>query len=86
MAERVGLNKIITSCFVSVSKQVKPKKAGEPYLALTLGSAIFMCRFNAAANNNARARPHRPSVRLFEPCRVISRLGMSRRKATHVGW
>jgi 3'-5' exoribonuclease len=30
-------NKIITSCFVVVSKQVKPKKTGEPYLALTLG-------------------------------------------------
>jgi 3'-5' exoribonuclease len=30
-------NKIITSCFVVVSKQVKPKKSGEPYLALTLG-------------------------------------------------
>jgi 3'-5' exoribonuclease len=30
-------NQIITSCFVVVSKQVKPKKTGEPYLALTLG-------------------------------------------------
>src|SRR5215468_9933910 len=30
-------NKIITSTFVVVSKQVKPKKSGEPYLALTLG-------------------------------------------------
>ena len=30
-------NKIITSTFVCVSKQVKPKKTGEPYLALTLG-------------------------------------------------
>jgi 3'-5' exoribonuclease len=30
-------NKIITSSFVVVSKQVKPKKTGEPYLALTLG-------------------------------------------------
>ena len=30
-------NKVITSCFVVVSKQVKPKKTGEPYLALTLG-------------------------------------------------
>ena len=30
-------NKIITSCFVVVAKQVKPKKTGEPYLALTLG-------------------------------------------------
>jgi len=30
-------NKIITSCFVCISKQVKPKKTGEPYLALTLG-------------------------------------------------
>jgi 3'-5' exoribonuclease len=29
-------NKIITSCFVVASKQVKPKKNGEPYLALTL--------------------------------------------------
>ncbi|HEX4426760.1 MAG TPA: OB-fold nucleic acid binding domain-containing protein [Terriglobales bacterium] len=30
-------NKIITSTFVVVNKQVKPKKTGEPYLALTLG-------------------------------------------------
>src|SRR5438270_13573300 len=30
-------NKIITSSFVVVGKQVKPKKTGEPYLALTLG-------------------------------------------------
>jgi len=30
-------NKIITSTFVVVSKQVKPKKSGGPYLALTLG-------------------------------------------------
>jgi 3'-5' exoribonuclease len=30
-------NKIITSTFVVVSKQVKPKKSGEPYLALILG-------------------------------------------------
>jgi len=30
-------NKIVTSSFVVVSKQVKPKKNGEPYLALTLG-------------------------------------------------
>lgn len=30
-------NKVITSSFVVVSKQVKPKKTGEPYLALTLG-------------------------------------------------
>ena len=30
-------NKIITSNFVVVSKQSKPKKTGEPYLALTLG-------------------------------------------------
>src|SRR6476619_5728916 len=30
-------NKIITSTFVVVSKQIKPKKSGEPYLALTLG-------------------------------------------------
>ncbi len=29
-------NKIITSSFVVTSKQVKPKKTGEPYLALTL--------------------------------------------------
>jgi len=30
-------NKIITSSFVVVTKQVKPKKTGEPYLALSLG-------------------------------------------------
>src|SRR5216684_4831521 len=30
-------NKVVTSSFVVVSKQVKPKKSGEPYLALTLG-------------------------------------------------
>src|SRR5713226_3987931 len=30
-------NKIITSNFVVVSKQIKPKKTGEPYLALSLG-------------------------------------------------
>src|SRR6266481_2147456 len=30
-------NKVITSSFVVVSKQIKPKKSGEPYLALTLG-------------------------------------------------
>jgi len=30
-------NKLITSSFVVVSNQVKPKKSGEPYLALTLG-------------------------------------------------
>jgi len=30
-------NKIVTSSFVVVSKQIKPKKTGEPYLALTLG-------------------------------------------------
>jgi len=30
-------NKIITASFVVVSKQIKPKKTGEPYLALTLG-------------------------------------------------
>src|SRR5215813_6531893 len=30
-------NKIIISTFVVVSKQVKPKKSGDPYLALTLG-------------------------------------------------
>ncbi len=29
-------NKVITSSFVVASKQVKPKKNGEPYLALTL--------------------------------------------------
>jgi 3'-5' exoribonuclease len=30
-------NKVVTSTFVVVSRQVKPKKSGEPYLALTLG-------------------------------------------------
>src|SRR4029077_7407368 len=30
-------NKVITTSFVVVSRQVKPKKSGEPYLALTLG-------------------------------------------------
>src|SRR5436853_7255208 len=30
-------NKVITSSFVVVAKQIKPKKSGEPYLALTLG-------------------------------------------------
>ena len=30
-------NKIVTSTFVVVTKQIKPKKTGEPYLALTLG-------------------------------------------------
>jgi len=30
-------NKIITANFVVVSKQIKPKKSGEPYLARTLG-------------------------------------------------
>ncbi len=30
-------NTIVTSSFVVVSKQVKPKKSGEPYLALTFG-------------------------------------------------
>ena len=30
-------NKIVVSSFVCISKQVKPKKTGEPYLALTLG-------------------------------------------------
>src|SRR5258706_7718551 len=30
-------NKIITSSFVVTTKQVKPKKSGEPYLSLTLG-------------------------------------------------
>ena len=30
-------NKVITSNFVVVSKQIKPKKTGEPYLALSLG-------------------------------------------------
>ena len=29
-------NKVITSTFVVATKQVKPKKSGEPYLALTL--------------------------------------------------
>jgi len=29
-------NKVITSSFVVVSKQIKPKKTGDPYLALTL--------------------------------------------------
>src|SRR6185503_2233818 len=29
-------NKVIVSTFVVTSKQVKPKKSGEPYLALTL--------------------------------------------------
>src|SRR5260370_14282414 len=29
-------NKVITSSFVVTTKQVKPKKSGEPYLALTL--------------------------------------------------
>ena len=29
-------NKVVVSTFVVVSKQVKPKKSGEPYLALTL--------------------------------------------------
>ena len=29
-------NKVVTSSFVVASKQVKPKKNGEPYLALTL--------------------------------------------------
>ncbi|HVM92517.1 MAG TPA: OB-fold nucleic acid binding domain-containing protein [Terriglobales bacterium] len=29
-------NKIVTSCFVVATKQVKPKKNGDPYLALTL--------------------------------------------------
>jgi 3'-5' exoribonuclease len=29
-------NKVITSSFVVVAKQIKPKKTGEPYLALTL--------------------------------------------------
>jgi hypothetical protein len=32
-------NKIITSNFVVVSKQIKPKKTGEPYLALPLATA-----------------------------------------------
>ena len=30
-------NKVITSTFVVISKQVKPKKTGDPYLALTVG-------------------------------------------------
>lgn len=30
-------NKVVTSTFVVVTKQIKPKKSGEPYLALTLG-------------------------------------------------
>ena len=30
-------NKVITSSFVVVAKQIKPKKSGEPYLALTVG-------------------------------------------------
>src|SRR6202161_2054379 len=30
-------NKVITSTFVVVAKQIKPKKTGDPYLALTLG-------------------------------------------------
>ena len=30
-------NKVVVSSFVVISKQVKPKKTGEPYLALTLG-------------------------------------------------
>jgi 3'-5' exoribonuclease len=30
-------NKVITSSFVVVAKQIKPKKTGDPYLALTLG-------------------------------------------------
>ena len=30
-------NKVVTSNFVVVTKQIKPKKTGEPYLALTLG-------------------------------------------------
>src|SRR6202046_417514 len=30
-------NKVVTASFVVVSKQIKPKKSGEPYLALTLG-------------------------------------------------
>jgi 3'-5' exoribonuclease len=30
-------NKIVTSSFVVVAKQIKPKKTGDPYLALTLG-------------------------------------------------
>ncbi|HEX6802909.1 MAG TPA: OB-fold nucleic acid binding domain-containing protein [Terriglobales bacterium] len=30
-------NKVVVSSFVCISKQVKPKKSGEPYIALTLG-------------------------------------------------
>jgi 3'-5' exoribonuclease len=30
-------NKVITSSFVVIAKQIKPKKNGDPYLALTLG-------------------------------------------------
>src|SRR5215467_13546688 len=30
-------NKVIVSSFVVISKQIKPKKSGEPYIALTLG-------------------------------------------------
>jgi 3'-5' exoribonuclease len=30
-------NKVVVSSFVVITKQVKPKKSGEPYLALTLG-------------------------------------------------
>src|SRR5579863_628748 len=30
-------NEVITSNFVVISKQIKPKKTGEPYLALSLG-------------------------------------------------
>src|ERR1700752_5472163 len=30
-------NKVITSSFVVVAKQIKPKKTGDPYLALVLG-------------------------------------------------
>jgi len=30
-------NKVVTSTFVVVTKQIKPKKTGDPYLALTLG-------------------------------------------------
>ena len=30
-------NKVITSTFVVITKQVKPKKTGDPYLALTVG-------------------------------------------------
>src|SRR5207244_11688701 len=30
-------NKVITSSFEVVAKQIKPKKTGEPYIALTLG-------------------------------------------------